>query len=65
VTWVWALWPWRKVCLEIVQRADGVQDFHPLIKVIFEDAAHRFSTIFAEIVIRISPDTSGDFCVLP
>jgi hypothetical protein len=65
VTSVWALWPWRKLSLTIVQRAIGVQDFYHLIKIIFEDAAHRFPTTSVLIGIRISPDIPGDFYALP
>jgi hypothetical protein len=61
MTSIWALRPWRKICLAIVQRSDNIQGFH----VIFEGAGYRFPTTSAEIVIRVFPDTSDDFYALP
>jgi putative transposase len=32
VAWLWGLWPWRKVRLEIVKRPEGVKGFQLLPK---------------------------------
>jgi hypothetical protein len=65
VTWVWVLRPWRKVYLEIVQRADGVQDFHPLIKVVFENVPPRRLRGFCRAPCQGFPDRAANFWGLP